>query len=222
VAPFRAGLTLAALLAEIGPTDTADLHRVHITDALGKDLLVDAAAPGDILLRPGDTITVPVGVGSDQVTVLGGVNKAGTMPFHDGLTVADALAASGGLSAHADATKISIQRNGDSMPATSETVLLRGDVLRIGVSVDLEYVSVKGAVVNPGVVEWRKGMRLSDAITAAGGPKDRANLTRVELLPFGSTKRVRYDLLAIRSGAKPDPEIQPNDTIVVPVGRGHG
>jgi protein involved in polysaccharide export with SLBB domain len=219
-APFRSGLTLSALLAIVAPTESADIHSVHVTDGTGKDLVCDAASAGSLVLRPGDTVTVPPGVGSDQVTVLGGVMTAGAAPFHDGLTVADAIAASGGLSKHGDTSHMLVQRKGEDVPATLQTVLMRGDVVRVGVIVDLKYVSVKGAIANPGVVEWHQGMRLSEVISAAGGATDRAALTRIELHPFGTKQRLRFDLLAIRNAAKPDPEIQPNDTVVVPSTRG--
>lgn len=80
-------------------------------------------------------------------------------------------------------------------------------------------VFVYGAVKQPGVpISIRDGMRLSQAVSAAGGVlPDQADTTKATLVHQGQTQLVNLDLARALSG---DPNcdivLQPGDTVTVP------
>jgi len=81
-------------------------------------------------------------------------------------------------------------------------------------------VYVTGEVRRPGVVEYDStdGMTVLQAITAAGGATERANLRRVVVvrsLSDGTRERVEIDLKDVRRGRVDDVALSANDTVVV-------
>lgn len=50
------------------------------------------------------------------------------------------------------------------------------------------HVSVFGEVLRPGALEYQRGLRLSDYIALAGGPKPGGDLTRVKVIRFDNDK----------------------------------
>ncbi len=102
--PYLPGMTLlGALQAMGGPTPYARAKDSVIVRArTGQRVLVDAESlwlsrsPSlDISLEPGDAVNVPL---VNQVFVVGEVRSPGKVPYFPGLTVADYLAAAGGVS----------------------------------------------------------------------------------------------------------------------------
>jgi polysaccharide export outer membrane protein len=83
-----------------------------------------------------------------------------------------------------------------------------------------QRVYVSGAVQNPGAVEFleSEGISLLQAITAAGGPSERAKLSRVAIkrrLDNGQEEQIQLNLKRIKNGKDPDVPLQQNDTVVV-------
>ncbi len=83
-----------------------------------------------------------------------------------------------------------------------------------------QRVYVSGAVQNPGAVEFleSEGISLLQAITAAGGPNERAKLSRVAIkrrLDNGEEEQIQLNLKRIKNGKDPDVPLQKNDTVVV-------
>lgn len=78
-------------------------------------------------------------------------------------------------------------------------------------------ISVEGEVENPGVYPVEQGYTLLSAMAMAGSPSSTAKLD--EVLVFrevnGMRTGARFDLIAIRSGRMPDPQILPGDAVVV-------
>lgn len=52
------------------------------------------------------------------------------------------------------------------------------------------YVSVFGEVVRQGAVEYQRGLRVTDYIALAGGPTNRASLSRVKVVRFQEGKAI--------------------------------
>lgn len=83
-----------------------------------------------------------------------------------------------------------------------------------------QRVYVSGSVQNPGAVEFleSEGISLLQAITAAGGPNERAKLSSVFIKrrqDNGEEEQIRLNLKRIKNGKDPDVPLQKNDTVVV-------
>lgn len=84
-------------------------------------------------------------------------------------------------------------------------------------------VTVDGAVVQPGIYPLTGPTTLIQALALARGPDPReANVRRVGILRNvdGHRQSSVHDLNAIRSGKAVDPEVRPDDVIVVDASRG--
>lgn len=80
-----------------------------------------------------------------------------------------------------------------------------------------QMVSVDGAVREPGKYPVVGGMTLQEAIASAKGAEDLANLDNVVIFRRVSDQRMAalFSLKKIRAGQAPDPQIYPNDIVVV-------
>jgi protein involved in polysaccharide export with SLBB domain len=133
--------------------------------------------------------------------VEGKVGKPGSYEVRDNLTPAQALTEAGGASDGADLSSAYIQRGQNtinvdlSKPAdgTSTVVMQEGDTL----VVPSLNISVTGEVKRPGMYALIPGKadRLQDAIRAAGGVTDKANLKKVQITTTieGKKKTVTID-----------------------------
>ncbi len=84
----------------------------------------------------------------------------------------------------------------------------------------LQRVYVTGAVASPGAIEFSSGdgITVLQAITAAGGPTERANLKKVSVsrrLDDGTQQRWELNVRAIQNGKEDDFSLEGNDTVVV-------
>lgn len=80
-----------------------------------------------------------------------------------------------------------------------------------------QFVTVDGSVGQPGVYPMMPDMTLTKAVASARGLSDRASTKRVivQRQIGGQTYLAIHDLSAIRMGSYPDPQIYPNDVVVV-------
>jgi polysaccharide export outer membrane protein len=79
---------------------------------------------------------------------------------------------------------------------------------------------VSGAVQKTGAVEFSSTdpFTVFQAVTAAGGPTERANLRKVTVIrrrPDGSEERIRLNLKKVRKGSQEDILLEDGDTIVI-------
>lgn len=148
------------------------------------DLLLKGDKASDRALQAEDVIHIgPIG---PQVAVLGSVNRQSIVELKPGETVDDVLAMSGGFSAVADRSRVSIEQLSDrndrrmrelQLPAQLKTAASNGDVLRVFSSVNAalplgkqyKRVTVEGEVARPGEYVLPPTSTLQDAIAAAGG-----------------------------------------------------
>jgi polysaccharide biosynthesis/export protein len=78
-------------------------------------------------------------------------------------------------------------------------------------------VTVDGAVMQPGIYPIAGNTTLTQAVALARGTIEDANLRQVAIFRNEGDKRLAavFDLSAIRTGKMPDPQVRPNDVIVV-------
>ncbi|HUR95874.1 MAG TPA: SLBB domain-containing protein [Gemmatimonadales bacterium] len=202
-----AGTVLTALYAAGGPTDNGSFRRVEIrrgrtlVDSLDLyDYLLRGSNPTDIRLQTGDVVFVPVHGG--LATVAGEVLRPAIYEMRPSETLQDAIAFAGGFDPSAVQARVTIHRilpaasrgpggrarvviavgadqfSGGTAPAVP---MAPGDSVTVHpvASRQRGYVTVRGTVWVEGEVGFTPGMKLSDAIRLAGGPRPDVYLPRI-------------------------------------------
>ncbi len=201
-----AGTVLSALYAGGGPTANGSFRKVEVRRG-GKlvdsvdvyDYLLHGINASNVRLQSGDVVFVPVHGGF--VRVAGEIARPAVYELLPGETLRDLIEYAGGFGPAAYQTRMRIHR---IMPADSRGVPGRARVV-VDVSPDQlaggvpavpmapgdsvtvlpvadrvrGYVTVKGNVWVEGQVGFTPGMKLSDAIKVAGGPKPDVYLDRI-------------------------------------------
>ena len=196
------------------------------------DLLMKGDTSNDTKLLPGDVIYAPT-VGP-TVAVQGGVKRPAIYELKGNEKVSDVIKLAGGLTADADAGKISLVRIDASgkrtvldvnlnQPALAATTLRNGDALSVAMvpsTLDSGIV-LTGHVHAPRTVAWHQALRLTDVIDSVDALKPKADLhyvlIRREIAPDRHIEVLSADLskaLAGRGGAS-DLALQPRDRITV-------
>jgi polysaccharide biosynthesis/export protein len=201
-----AGTVLTALYSAGGPSSNGSFRRVEVrrSDSLVStidvyDYLLHGINASDVRLQNGDVVFVPVHSGF--VKVAGEVTRPAVYEILPDETLRDIIEFAGGFGPAAYQKRVRIHRilpaesrvssrarvvvdvgpdqlAGGPVPAVpvsagdSVTVLSIPDRLR-------GYVTVKGNVWVEGQVGFTPGMKLSDAIRLAGGPKPDVYLERI-------------------------------------------
>ena len=217
------GTVLSALYAAGGPTANGSFRHVlikrgrELVDSLDVyDYLIHGSNPTEIRLQTGDVVFVPVHEGF--ATVTGQVIRPSIYELRPNETLRDAIAFAGGFDPAAVQTRVTIHRilppesrgaggrarvviavgadqfSGGIAPAVP---MAPGDSVTVHPVATRQrgYVTVRGNVWVEGEVGYTPGMRLSDAVRLAGGPKPDV------YLPQLLVTRVREDstLVQLRS-----------------------
>jgi polysaccharide export outer membrane protein len=202
-----AGTVLTGLYAAGGPTENGSFRRVEVrrgrqlVDTVDiYDYLLRGEVPTDVRLQNGDVVFVPVRGG--LVRVAGRVVRPAIYEIRAGETLRDIIAFAGGFDANALQSRIQIHRilptprdgavgrervilevtgeqmAGGSVPAMP---LVPGDSVVVFETRQpaRDYVSIRGNVFVEGRVGLEPGMRLSEAIRLAGGPRPDVYLGQV-------------------------------------------
>ena len=202
-----AGTALTALYAAGGPTENGSLRTVavrrgdKVVDSVDVyDYLLHGINRSDLRLESGDVIFVPVR--GPLVKVAGRVVRPAIYEVKPSETLRDLITAAGGFDANAVRGRIQISRivPASQRPATGRervVIDLSGEELAAGGvpafpmtagdSVHVfevprrsrDFVTVRGDVYFEGRVGFASGMKLSEAIRLAGGPKPDVYLGRI-------------------------------------------
>lgn len=164
------------------------------------------------------TITVQIKQKEPQtVSFSGALALPGSLEYREGLSVADVVKFAQPTDT-ADLKAVRLRRKDggtQTIDATSPDglgfLLKVGDDLFFAVKPLGGDITVLGAVAKPGLIALTTGMKLSDAIKAAGGLRTDADRHRVELRSGTSTKSYDLDKTA------DEPSLQAGDTVVVSV-----
>lgn len=217
-----AGTALTALYAAGGPTANGGMRRIEIrrggrlVDTLDLyDYLLHADGSHDPHLQSGDVVFVPVH--GARVRLYGEVVRPGSYEMRRGETLADLLRASGGFTAEAARQRLQVERilppnqrtpterprvvidvaSSDTNPEAAPAFPLEpGDVVhvfRVSERVGRRVV-VRGDVDIPGSIGFTPGMRVSDALRAAGGLKPDAYLGQVLISRLRDADSARVQL----------------------------
>ncbi|HEU5169281.1 MAG TPA: SLBB domain-containing protein [Gemmatimonadales bacterium] len=241
-----AGTALTALYAAAGPTENGSFRRIEIrrgqrlvdtVDAY--DYLLRGTLPTAVRLESGDVVFVRVRGG--QVKVSGRVVRPAIYEILPHETLHDIIAFAGGFDASAVQNRIQIHRilpSPPGGPVGSERVLLEvsGEQMAGGVVPALpvfpgdsivvfetarparDYVTVKGNVWQEGRVGLAPGLKLSEAIRLAGGPKPDVYLERIlvsRLRPDSTRVQLRSAFTDSTGTPTQDLVLEPQDEIQV-------
>ena len=233
-----------------GQLATADLNHAQVDriTATGDRTLVNANITkrgASTQLRNGDIVLIYAapGIESGTIYLAGHVKRPGAFGLKEGMKLSNLIASRDDLLPYAFMDYMIIQRTD---PVTGELTILRpplgelladnyrsanpelrpDDKLMIfsnAIMSQLDSVAVAGAVNHPGNFPLGKGLRVSDLILAAGGPKENAYLKMAELTRYevvdGEERVVNHmevDLAHALSGdVSADILLQAHDVVMV-------
>ncbi|RYX82802.1 hypothetical protein EON83_17705 [bacterium] len=235
-----------ALVLAGGVTPKAALTRANLVRSDGTiinldlfGLLIRGDQTRNVTIEPGDIITVPEGSG---VAVYGAVKTSGTYNIEEGRipVLSDILTLAGGLSAPPEDVSVRITRRTPTVDATTtvattttaaptvislqnassrevlDTRIYDGDSIIVE-ALKTQLVLVTGEVKSPGSFEIKEGTSLVEAINRAGGPTDKAALTKVTVRHKDSTSQQLDIRASLKEGAAEPPFIlKSGDYIVIP------
>lgn len=200
------------ILKYIGAVDIGGLTEKAAADKIGAALIEQQ------ILRTA-TIVISVDITKrPPVTCAGAVSNPGDVAWRDGLSLSDVLKATGPTSA-ADLADIRISHPGGAVESVNASktppdnpLLGPGDRVFVPLQVGGQDITVLGAVMKPGIVKFRPGIRLSEAIEAAGGFRLDSEKTRVAV-----TLRAGGSSIIDTTLAENDVALSPGDQVVVPI-----
>jgi protein involved in polysaccharide export with SLBB domain len=171
------------------------------------DLLLRGDTSDDARLLPGDAIFVPP-IG-DTIVVDGSVRRPAIYELNGEATAAEVIELAGGLRPTANATTTKIERivsgRGTSVrdidlnTATGRAEPVRdGDVLRVPTNLELieDAIRLVGNAQQPGLYEWRDGMRIVDLIPSPERLKPLSDLNYVLVCRLRGVSRVGRRILS--------------------------
>lgn len=95
---------------------------------LENEQLTRGGGDKDPLLQPGDTLFVP---DADNFFIYGAINRPGALPILPGMTIRQALALAGGVSATGSDKKVALFRDGKEVDAGSDQRVEKNDVILV-------------------------------------------------------------------------------------------
>lgn len=169
------------------------------------------------------------------MTVLGQVTNPGLITTFEGASIQEVLKASGGPSAtSADLSRIKIMHKNSSNPGTIfnlEQFLVNGDVddlpkleaddiIIVLAQERTKKIKVIGSVQKPGLFTLEEKMNLFEIIYLAGGPTEKADLTRVRRFTHQDTTTVAEEIFNLQgyidNGKMNEiPSVSEGDVIIV-------
>ena len=241
-----AGTALTALYAAGGPTMNGSLRRVEIRRA-GRtvdildvyDYLIRGDASHDPRLESGDIVFIPVH--GPRARVIGEVTRPATYELKPNESLPQLLEAAGGFTALAARQRVLIERIVPSNERLNESrtrttvdvsgpalasglgpavAIQNGDVVHVFAVTERvrDRIVVQGNVVVPGAQGLTPGMRVADALRAAGGIKSDTYLGEVlvsRLGPDSTRSQLRVTLRDSTGAVVNDIPLREDDQIQV-------
>jgi polysaccharide export outer membrane protein len=167
------------------------------------------------------------------VSILGAVQKPGSLNISGRWTLLQAISAAGGLSERAGKRIYVLRRSENGLSDTLEIPtdelfqsgapmwdipIFPSDIVNIPGKTTVTVYCI-GEVKSPGALTFDSGDRITllSAMAKAGGLSDRASsAVRIKRKgPDGKESEIRVDYKRVLSGKEPDPTLLPDDVVVV-------
>lgn len=207
----------------VGETTAAGKTVAELTRAIAEGLEKELNNP-----RVTISIQSTAPVQAPQITVLGAVQEPGLYDLRPGWRLTEALAAAGGPKPNADLRRVTVTGKDQSvrtasllegeLPAHKNNLELReGDLVVVleGEAPRAPSITVLGAVRSPGLFPLRPGWRLMEALAAAGGPTEAADLKRVSVTHQDRTVQIANVTPDARGVHGDNWEVKDGDLILV-------
>lgn len=219
---FKEGLTVGDVATAAGVGPETDLTKTIVRSAAGKTQLVDATAT--FVLGAGDEVVFTAKAPEPplEVYVFGGVANPGTVKLGNQRTVRAAITEAGGFVENSVKSKVRIERDGETAQTvdlsveSNDATLRLHDRIVIDVMEKRAYVQVEGAVNTPGFFVVTPGMKLGEALSAAGGYTNGAQLEKVLVYSPGKKKPLQINYREIEQGYSGDIVLGAGDKVSVP------
>jgi protein involved in polysaccharide export with SLBB domain len=240
------------------PESRASGARARVVVDVGPEQMAGGTVPA-VPMAAGDSVTV-LSIAErlrGYVTVRGNVWVEGQVGFLPGMKLSDAIRLAGGPKPDVYLDRILVSRTNEdstrvqlrsafadsSGAVVNDLVLQEEDEVRVfsrSAFLPTRYVTIVGAVHNPGRVPFREGMTMRDLVLLAGGVTEDADLRQAEIArrsesedpgALAKTIRVRLDSAALASGGTdgippapphtggaagvPDLALQPYDNVLI-------
>ncbi len=200
----------------IGKMKVSGLTVKQLTDNLTKEIKRYVA-------NPQVTITVRKYGKPSQIYLAGQVLRPGTYPYRDGLMLLELISIAGGPAERANIENIKITRGAERkviyVDMSKDTELEPGDLVEIMKLEAISPIQIHGQVKNPGNYSYRKGIKLLEVITLAGGFGDNANLRNIKVHRADSqnnTVKVDVEEILVKGKLEKDILLQGGDIVYVP------
>jgi polysaccharide biosynthesis/export protein len=168
---------------------------------------------------------------SQRISVVGAVRSAGVFQLTGPKTLVDLLAMAGGISERAGKQVHIYRQRGEgretyvvdllalaSSPGLVNMPVQPGDVINVP---EAGMFFVDGAIGRPGSYPLTQPYTLTQALAVAGGVKrdlsDESNVGIFRRRDSLEADRMSFNLKEILAGRASDPQIEPNDVIVMPI-----
>lgn len=170
------------------PANSKTLSQLQqeITEALDKDYIINPRVNLEVVnYRP--------------FYILGDVNKPGSYPYIEGMTVRMAVAIAGGFKFRAEDLwgqdeTVTVFHVND--PDKNKISVLPGDLILPGDSIEVErrLFFILGQVTKPGSYTYIKGMTVRMAVAIAGGFTRRAKKEQIAVIRLKDSERVKIEV----------------------------
>ncbi|GET24209.1 SLBB domain-containing protein [Prolixibacter sp. NT017] len=221
-----------ALYLSGGPTENGSFRNIQVIRG-GKvvhtidvyDFLVNANPKANVQLRDQDILFVPTY--EERIDVEGAFKRDGLFEVKKGETLANLIKYAGGFAENAYTQNISVTRNTEKEKSIqdvdhaqfSKFTMQNGDMVKADTLLDryTNRVTINGAVFRPGSYQWKEGMKLSDLLKKADGPKEEAFLNRAILSRRKANwewENIAFNLGDVEKGTW-DTDLRPNDVVTI-------
>ncbi len=183
------------------------LNVLNLSAAQLEAMVAKRLKDGGYLQNPGVSVQIRQ-LRSQQVSVLGEVQRPGRYPIQGKMTVLEALATAGGMTQRADksilllrkslaASSVDKVREEISIQLETAGAQLRGRLDAPLVNDDVVFVPVQklfyvhGEVRRPGAYPMEQGMNIMKALALSGGVSDRGSSKRIKIHRLDAHKMLR-------------------------------
>ncbi len=201
------------------------LNVLNLSAAQLESMVATRLKDGGYLQNPGVSIQIRQ-LRSQQVSVIGEVQRPGRYPIQGRMTVLEALATAGGLTPRADKTivllrkpgadkgsdgqreeiSIQLETDGGRFRGRLDATLLNDDVVFVGVQ---KLFYIHGEVRRPGAYPMEQGLNIMKALSISGGVSERGSERRIKV------HRLNADKVLEELPAHPAMPLQADDVIHV-------
>ncbi len=200
----------------IGKMKVSGLTVKQLTENLTKEIKRYVA-------NPQVTITVRKFGKPSQIYLTGLVLRPGTYPYREGLMFLELISLAGGPLERANIENIKItrgtERNVIYVDMRKDARLEPGDIIEVTKLEAIPPLQILGQVRSPGKYDYRKNIKLLEAITLAGGFTDNADLKNVRVhrsVPNPTTIKIDMNEVLLKGEMQKDVTLQGGDVVYVP------